>query len=84
MRQTIFQQHHRSNEINLRNSINNIYNGVEWNWYTQSGQNVLTWNWSPDYNWAINVQVRGWDEALITYVLAASSNIAAKRFQSSL
>ena len=48
---------------------------VEWNWYRQNNQNILTWNWSPDFNWAINVQVRGWDEALITYVLAASSNI---------
>ena len=63
------------NEMNLRTGINNLYNSVEWNWYRQGNQNVLTWNWSPDYNWAINVQVRGWDEALITYVLAASSNI---------
>jgi hypothetical protein len=64
-------------EINLRAAINSLYDGVEWNWYRQNDQNVLTWNWSPDYNWAINVQVRGWDEALITYVLAASSNVPA-------
>jgi hypothetical protein len=64
-----------ANEINLRAEINNLYNGVEWNWYRQNGQNVLYWNWSPDYEWAINVQVGGWDEALITYVLAASSNV---------
>ncbi len=62
------------NEMNLRTAINNLYNAVEWNWYRQNSQNVLTWNWSPDYNWAINFQVRGWNEALITYVLAASSN----------
>jgi hypothetical protein len=68
-----------ANEINLRASINNVYDGVEWNWYRQNNQNVLTWNWSANYNWAINVQVRGWDEALITYVLAASSNIPANR-----
>ena len=61
--------------MNLRTNINSLYNAVEWNWYRQGGQNVLTWNWSPDYNWAINVHVSGWDEALITYVLAASSNI---------
>ena len=66
-----------SNEINLRSSINNIYDSVQWNWYRQNGQNVLTWNWSPNYNWAINVQVQGWDEALITYVLAASSPLVA-------
>lgn len=62
-------------EINLRAAINSLYNAVEWNWYRQNNQNVLYWNWSPDYNWAVNVQVRGWDEALITYVLAASSNV---------
>jgi hypothetical protein len=62
-------------EISLRASINNIYDSVQWNWYRQNGQNVLTWNWSPDYGWAINAQVRGWCEALITYVLAASSPV---------
>ncbi len=64
-----------TNEINLRTAINNIYNGVQWNWYRQNGQNVLYWNWSPDQGFVVNVQVGGWDEALITYVLAASSNV---------
>jgi hypothetical protein len=68
-----------ANEINLRAAINNLYDGVEWNWYRQNNQNVLTWNWSPDFNWVINVPVRGWDEALITYVMAASSNVVANR-----
>src|SRR5664279_1804083 len=68
-----------ANEINLRAAINNLYDGVEWNWYRQNSQNVLTWNWSPDFNWTINVQVRGWHEAMITYVMAASSNIPANR-----
>ena len=68
-----------ANEINLRAAINNLYDGVEWNWYRQNSQNALTWNWSPDFNWAINVQVRGWNEAMITYILAASSNVAANR-----
>ena len=60
-------------ETSLRTAINNIYDSVDWNWYRQNAQNVLYWNWSPDYNFAINVQVSGWCEALITYVLAASS-----------
>ncbi|HEY4061942.1 MAG TPA: glucoamylase family protein [Puia sp.] len=62
-------------ETNLRNAINTIYNKVDWTWYRQNGQNTLYWNWSPNYNFAINVQVGGWDEALITYVMAASSTI---------
>lgn len=64
-------------EDTLRNDINVLWNGVDWNWYRQNNANVLTWNWSPDYGWAINVQVQGWCEALITYVLAASSNTSA-------
>jgi hypothetical protein len=66
-----------ADEINLRTNINSLYDSVEWNWYRQNNQNALTWNWSPNYGWAINVHVSGWDEALITYVLAASSNIVA-------
>ena len=60
-------------EINLRSAINAIYNNVDWNWYRQNGQNVLYWNWSPNYNFAINVKVQGWCEAMIAYILAASS-----------
>jgi len=60
-------------EINLRDKINNIWNAVDWTWYRKNGLNILYWNWSPDHNWAINVPVKGWNEALITYVLAASS-----------
>ena len=70
------------NEINLRNNINNIYNAVEWNWFRQNGQNVLTWNWSPNNGWYINVHVQGWCEALITYVLAASSPVDSNRIPS--
>jgi hypothetical protein len=73
-----------ANEIGLRAAINSLYDGVEWNWYRQNNQSVLTWNWSPDFNWAINVQVRGWDEAMITYVLAASSNVSANRITKSV
>ncbi len=71
-------------EINLRKQITDVYDSVQWNWYRQNGQNVLYWNWSPDYNWAVNVPVRGWDEALITYVLAASSNVAANTIPKSV
>ena len=62
-----------ANEIDLRNKINVLYNAVEWTWYRQNNQNILTWHWSPTNNFAINAQIRGWDEALITYVMAASS-----------
>jgi hypothetical protein len=60
-------------ETTLRNDINTIWNGVEWDWFRQNGQNTLYWHWSPNYGWSSNMQVNGWDEALITYVMAASS-----------
>ena len=59
-------------ETELRNRITNIWEDVEWTWYTQ-GQNKITWHWSPNHDFAINLDVRGWNEALIVYVLASSS-----------
>lgn len=63
-----------ASETNLRNDINDLWNGVEWDWFRQNGRNVLYWNWSPNSGFAINVPVQGWNETLITYVLAASSS----------
>jgi hypothetical protein len=60
-------------ETNLRNDINTICNRVEWNWFRNGNQNVLYWHWSPNFNWDMNLPIRGWNECLITYVLAASS-----------
>ncbi|RZK76496.1 MAG: beta-glucosidase, partial [Pedobacter sp.] len=60
-------------ETALRNDISQIYNTVEWDWYRKDGGSTLYWHWSPNYNWEMNLPVKGWNEALITYVLAASS-----------
>jgi hypothetical protein len=50
-----------------------LWQDVEWNWYTQGGREVLYWHWSPYNGWAMDHEIRGWNECLITYVLAASS-----------
>jgi hypothetical protein len=60
-------------EATLRNDINLLWNGVEWDWFRQNGKKVLYWNWSPNAGFAVNVPIQGWNECLITYVLAASS-----------
>lgn len=60
-------------EQELRNKINWLWNDAEWNWYTRDGQDILYWHWSPNNGWSMNHQIRGWNECLITYVLAASS-----------
>jgi len=60
-------------EIALRDAINRLWSAIDYGWYRQNGQNTLYWNWSPDHDWAINLKVTGWNEALITYILAASA-----------
>jgi len=57
----------------LYEKINILLNEIEWSWYTRGGQNVLYWHWSPNYGWEMNMQVRGYNEALITYFMAATS-----------
>lgn len=59
-------------EMELINDINQLWEDVEWDWYTQ-GENSITWHWSPNYGFEKNLKVRGWNEALIVYILAASS-----------
>jgi hypothetical protein len=66
-----------ADETTLRADINTLWNNVEWDWFRQNGQNTLFWHWSPNFGWSTNMQVNGWDEALITYVLAASSTTHA-------
>lgn len=56
----------------LSNRITQLWETVEWNWYTQ-GTDSLYWHWSKNYGWKMNHRIKGFDETLITYVLAASS-----------
>lgn len=60
-------------ETALRADINTICNNVEWSWFRQNNQQVLYWHWSPNVGWAMNFPIRGWNECLITYIMAASS-----------
>lgn len=56
----------------LSAKIDKLWKEMEWNWY-QNGQDVLYWHWSPDYGWEMNFPLEGYNECLITYILAASS-----------
>lgn len=60
-------------EQELRNRITWLWNDVEWNWHTRGGMDLLYWHWSPNNGWAMNFELRGYNETLITYILAASS-----------
>jgi hypothetical protein len=60
-------------EKSLASEIDKLWKEVEWNWFTKGGEDVLYWHWSPDYGWDMNFAVRGYNECLIIYILAASS-----------
>ena len=60
-------------ESQLITQINDLWHGVEWDWFTRGGQNKLYWHWSPSLEWEMNFPINGYNEALITYFLAAAS-----------
>ena len=57
----------------LAQKMDDLWKGVEWNWYTKGGEKVLYWHWSPTYGWEMNFPLEGYNECLITYILAAAS-----------
>lgn len=72
---TVRQYFDRSNttEITLRNDINELWNAVEWDFFRKNDSNTLYWHWSSNLGWIMNMPIHGWNECLITYILAASS-----------
>jgi hypothetical protein len=56
----------------LASKMDELWREVEWDWYTNK-KDVLYWHWSPKNKWAMNFPIGGYNECLITYVLAASS-----------
>ncbi|GAA4305200.1 glucoamylase family protein [Compostibacter hankyongensis] len=60
-------------ETLLRKRIQHLWETVEWDWYTRNHSGKLYWHWSPRYGWAMNMPIQGFNECLITYILALSS-----------
>lgn len=62
-----------SEEEQIRNLITSIWESVEWDWYRKDNGNYLYWHWSPNYKWDMNLPLIGWNETMITYLLAIAS-----------
>jgi hypothetical protein len=60
-------------ERRIRGLVQGLWYDVEWDWYAREGRNVLYWHWSPNNGWSLDLDIRGWNECLITYLLAASA-----------
>lgn len=67
-----YYQNGNSAEKALAARADKLWKEVDFNWY-RNNKNVLYWHWSPNYGWEMNFAVRGYNECLIMYVLAASS-----------
>ncbi|MEP7108037.1 MAG: glucoamylase family protein, partial [Ferruginibacter sp.] len=63
-----------SSERMIREKITAIWNKIEWDWYKQHADSkFLYWHWSPDQGWVINHTLIGWNEVMVTYLLAIAS-----------
>jgi hypothetical protein len=61
-------------EREIRETITALWRGVEWDWYRRDpSSNFLFWHWSPDHAWYIGHPLVGWNETMITYLLAIAS-----------
>lgn len=62
-----------SQEQRLAANIDKLWRDMQFEWYRNGNKDVLYWHWSPRYRWEMNFPLEGYNECLITYILAASS-----------
>jgi len=66
-------QYFRGDE-QLYDRITALWEGVEWDWYRRSNDSkFLYWHWSPNHGWILDHSLVGWNETMITYLLAIAS-----------
>jgi len=60
-------------EETLRSIITGLWEDVDWDWFTNKENNGIYWHWSPERGFRMGLRILGFNECMITYVLAASS-----------
>lgn len=61
-------------EQSLYRRITQLWQSVEWDWYRQTPQSdFLFWHWSPQWAFQIHHPLIGFNETMITYLLAIAS-----------
>jgi hypothetical protein len=61
-------------EQSLYRRISQLWETVEWDWYRQTPKSdVIYWHWSPQWAWQIHHPLIGFNEVMITYLLAMAS-----------
>ena len=57
----------------FRKRVQQMWAAADWNWHSKGADKLLYWHWSPRNDFQMNFPVVGYDEALITYIIAAAS-----------
>ena len=61
-------------EVLLRQKITSLWESIDWAWFRRTPDgDALFWHWSPEYSWYINHRLTGFNETMITYLLAIAS-----------
>jgi exo beta-1,2-glucooligosaccharide sophorohydrolase (non-reducing end) len=61
-------------EQSLYRRISQLWESVEWDWYRETPQSdFLYWHWSSQWAWQIHHPLIGFNEVMITYLLAMAS-----------
>jgi len=63
-------------ENELRQRATDLYEDVEWDWYRNTANtdgSDLYWLWSPTNGWAISFPIAGYNECVVSYILAIAS-----------
>jgi hypothetical protein len=66
-------------ETQIRSKAAALWEGIDWYWYLRRSDpgyetnEAIYWHWSPDYGWVINMPIHGYNECMITYLLAIAS-----------
>lgn len=64
----------KEKEKALYGRITKLWEGVEWDWYRETAtSDFIYWHWSPQWAWQIHHPLIGFNEVMITYLLAMSS-----------
>ncbi len=66
-------------EMQIRTLATQMWEEIDWYWYLRRSDvgyednEALYWHWSPDYGWAMNMPIHGYNECQIVYLLAIAS-----------
>lgn len=59
-------------EERLRGIITEIWQDIDWNWFTEGKENGIHWHWGQEDGFS-GLRILGYNECLITYILGLAS-----------